>query len=151
MLCRRTASGIVVEMTFDVATHNASKCSDEIVNLPWICAADGVGDSDSVDTNLVNCFVDGEQVDQIRSERVFGREANFDAFGLDKFDHFERRFDNPRDVLAVGMLHEERRGADNDVQAVDACLYRNFGVGQRTPREEIIHNTTKHLKNICLV
>jgi hypothetical protein len=59
-------------MAFNIATDDASQSSDEVIHLTRIGAAYGVSNSDSIDTDFVNCPVDAEQVDQIRSEAVFG-------------------------------------------------------------------------------
>lgn len=65
-----TAAGIVVEVGLDVAGHDASEGADKVVDLPGGSATDGIGDTDTVDTDLVDGAVEGEEVDEIRTERV---------------------------------------------------------------------------------
>lgn len=66
------AVAVVVEVRFDVTAYDASEGSDEIVDLPWGCAAYGVGDTDAVDTDFVDGGVDGEEIDKVGAEGVFG-------------------------------------------------------------------------------
>lgn len=72
-------TSVVVEMTFNVTRDDATKGSDEVVYLTRISATDGIGDTDSVEADLVDGSVDREQVDEFGSERVFGRESDLDT------------------------------------------------------------------------
>ena len=60
-----------MKVAFNVAGYNTSECSDKIVHLSWISAANRIGNPDSVDTNLIDCLVDGEKVDKVGTEGVF--------------------------------------------------------------------------------
>lgn len=113
-----TASGIVVEMALNVATDDSSQSPDEIVHLSRVGTPHGVGDSDTSDSNLVDSAVDAEQVDQVGSERILGRESNFESLGFNKLDHLDRGLDDEGDVFSVGILAEERRGSDDDVDSI---------------------------------
>ena len=64
-----TARG-VVEMALDVAADNTAEGSHKVVDLSGRSTADGVSDTDSVDTDLVDGSVEREKVDQVGSERV---------------------------------------------------------------------------------
>lgn len=68
----RTASGIIVQMNLDVAADNPSEGPNKIVDLTRVRAADGISNADAVDTNLVDGLVDGEEVDEVGTEGVFG-------------------------------------------------------------------------------
>ena len=57
-------------MALDVAADDTSECSDKVIDLTRIRAADSISDADSVDANLVDGSVDGKQVDEVGSERV---------------------------------------------------------------------------------
>ena len=100
-----SAARVVVEMALDVAADDTTERSYEVVDLSgrstalqsvWLedacdlglhlCTYDGVGDTDSVDTNLVDGGVQGEKVDQVGSERVLGRESDLEALGLDELN-----------------------------------------------------------------
>jgi hypothetical protein len=70
---------VVVEMCLDVAVDNAPKCSHKVVHLSWRCATDGICNSNSVDANLVNSRVDGEQIYQVRAERVLAGESDLNT------------------------------------------------------------------------
>lgn len=72
-------TGVVVEMHLDVARNDTAEGADEVVYLAGVCAADGVSNTDTVDTNAVDRLVDGEEVDEVGPERVFRREADLDA------------------------------------------------------------------------
>lgn len=110
-----------MEVALDVTAHNTPERPDEVVHLPGVRTSDSVGDSDTVNTYLVNSTVDAEEVDEVGPEGVLGREADFDALRLDELDDLDSRLDNIGNVLAVGVLAEEGGGADDDVNTVDAC------------------------------
>ncbi len=57
-----------MKVDFDVTANNTAQCPDQFVNLAGVCAAHGVRNADSVDTDLVDSLVDREQVDEIRAE-----------------------------------------------------------------------------------
>lgn len=82
-----TTTSVVVEMRLDVTADDTSQRPDEVVDLSRVGTTDSVGDTDSVDTNLVDRAVDAEQIDELGTERVFGRESNLDALGLDELDN----------------------------------------------------------------
>lgn len=66
------AVAVVVEVRFDVTAYDTSEGADEIVDLSWGCASYGVGDTDAVDADFVDGGVDGEEIDEVGAERVFG-------------------------------------------------------------------------------
>ena len=66
-----THSGVVVKVNFDVAADDASKGADEVVDLTGVGASNGIGDTDTVNTNAVDGLVDGEEVDEVGAETVF--------------------------------------------------------------------------------
>lgn len=66
------AVAVVVEVRFDITAYDTAEGSDEIVDLSWGCASDGVGDADAVDADFVDGGVDGEEIDEVGAERVFG-------------------------------------------------------------------------------
>jgi hypothetical protein len=73
-----TAS-VVVEMRLNVASDNTPQSTNQVIHLTWSSTANGISDTNTVDANTVNSLVEGEQVDEVRSERVFGGESNFDS------------------------------------------------------------------------
>jgi hypothetical protein len=58
-----SASGVVVEVRFDVARDDGAEGADEFVDLAGVGAADCVGDSDAGYAELVYGFVDVEEID----------------------------------------------------------------------------------------
>ena len=84
-VCNGTAR-VVVEVALDVAADDTAKGSDQVVDLAGGGTADRVGDTDSVDTDLVDGSVEREKIDQVGSERVLGRESDFETLGLDELD-----------------------------------------------------------------
>jgi hypothetical protein len=50
-------------MGLDVTADNTSQCPDEVVNLSGVGTTDSVGNTDSVNTNLVDSPVNGQKVD----------------------------------------------------------------------------------------
>ena len=101
---RDGAASVVVEVRFDVAAYDSAECSDEVVYLTRGCATHRVCYTDSVDADFVNGRVDGEEVNQIGTERVFRGEPNFNAFGLDELDDLNRCVLDICHVFAMGML-----------------------------------------------
>ena len=52
-------------------------------------ATNRVGYAYAVDANLVDCLVDGEEVDEVRAEGVFSREADLNTPRFDEVNHFD--------------------------------------------------------------
>lgn len=109
------AASVVVEVSLDVATHDTSQHTDELVDLAGRGTADGIGDTNTVDTNLVDGGVDGQEIDEVRAERVFARESDLDALGLDVFDDFDGGVLDVGHVLSVRVLTEVRGGSNDDI------------------------------------
>jgi len=66
------AAGIVVEMSFDIARNDTTESADKVIYLSWTCATDCVCNTDSVHANFVDSTIDGEKVDEVRTEGIFG-------------------------------------------------------------------------------
>lgn len=62
-----TAS-VIVKMDLNITTYDASKCPNQVINLPRRSTSDGICDSDPMNTDLVDSRVYGEKVDEVRSE-----------------------------------------------------------------------------------
>ena len=122
------AAGIVVAVKLDVAGDDAAQRLDQIENLARIGDAHRIGDTDTVDADLVHGTVDGEQVDQVAAEAVLGREAHFQPLALDELDHFDGRVDDVGNVLAVRELAQKATRAEDDVDAVGARVDGELGV-----------------------
>lgn len=54
-----------MEMALDVTRDNTAKGAHEVVDLARVGATDSVGDTDTVDTDLVDSAVNGQQVDEV--------------------------------------------------------------------------------------
>jgi hypothetical protein len=121
-------SRVVVEMTLDVTADDASEGPDEIVDLSRVGTSDGIGYTDTVETDLVDRSVDAQQVDQVGSEGIFGRESDLNVLGLDVFNDFDGLLGDPGHVLSVRVFSEERRGTDDDVDTVNTRLDGETGV-----------------------
>lgn len=76
-------------MRLDITPDNSPQCPDQLVHLTRVGTPNGVGNTDTVHTDLVDCAVDGEEVDQFGTERVFRGETDFDALGLDELDDLD--------------------------------------------------------------
>jgi hypothetical protein len=131
-VCNGT-TGIIVEMRLDVTADNTSQSSDEIVDLSWRCTANCVRNTDSVYTDLVNCGVNGEEIDEVRSEGVFGGESDFDVVRLDIVDNFDCGVCDIGHILAVGMLHQIGRRANYDVTEAISKISRDTEAETYTP------------------
>ena len=126
-------SRVIVQVYLNVAAHDSAEGPHELIDLTGVRATDGVGDPDAVDANLVDGLVYREEVDEVGAERVFRREADLDALGLDKVDDFDRGLGDVGHVLAVRELAEEGRGTDDDVHAVHARLDRDARIVHVAP------------------
>ena len=58
-------SRVVVEMALDVAANDTTESSHKVVDLSGGSTADGVSDTDSVNTDLVDGSIEREKVDQV--------------------------------------------------------------------------------------
>ena len=131
---RDRAAGVVVAVELDVAVHHAAQRAHQVEHLARVGDAHGVGDADAVDADAVDRVVDGEQVDQVAAEGVLGREADLELLALDEVDDLDRRLDDLGNLLAVRELAQQARGAEQDVDAVDAGLDRDARVLHRAAR-----------------
>ena len=122
------AARVVMEMDFDVAGHNASEGADEVVDLSGRGTADCVSNAYSVDSDPVNGLVEGEEVNDVGAERVFGGETDLDALGLDELDDFDGGILDVGHVFAMRVFAKEGGGADNDIDAVHPCFNCDFGI-----------------------
>lgn len=120
--------GIVVEVTLDITADDPSEGSDEVVDLSRIGTSDGIRYTDSVQTDLVDGPVDGQQVDQFRSEGILGGEPDLDVLALDKLDDLDGLLGDPSHVLAVRVFTQEGRGPDDDIDTVHTRLDGESGV-----------------------
>jgi hypothetical protein len=117
-----------VEVALNVASDYTSKRSYEIVDLSRVCDTDSIGDTNSVDTHLVNGLIDAKQVNEVGSEGVLGGESNFDALGFDKLDNLNRSLGDVRHILAMGEVPQELGSAHDDIDTIDTGLDCDTGV-----------------------
>lgn len=75
-----------MQVDLDVALDNSAKRADEFVNLTRVSTANGVGDTDAVNTDLVYGLVDGKEVDKIGPEGVLCRKADLDTWKSRNFN-----------------------------------------------------------------
>ena len=54
-----------MEVNLDVARDDTAEGADEVIDLAGVGATDGVGDTDTVDTDAVDGLVNREEVDQV--------------------------------------------------------------------------------------
>jgi hypothetical protein len=78
-----------VEVRLDIAADDTPQRPHQVVHLTRVRATDSVGDTNSVDANLVDSAVDREEVGELGAERVLGRETDLDTLGLDELDDFD--------------------------------------------------------------
>jgi hypothetical protein len=116
----------------NVAGDDTTTGTDKVVDLTGRGASDGIGDTDTVDTDLVDGTVDGEQIDKIRSERVLRAETDLLALALDELDDFQSSVLDVGHVLAVAVLAEVAGGSDNDIETVNTSLDGDLGILEMT-------------------
>lgn len=112
------AAGVVMEMYLDVARHDAAEGADEVVDLAGGSATDGVSNTYAVNADSVDGAVELEKVDEVGPKAVLGREADLDSSALDVVDDLDGGLLNGYHVLAVGVLPQEARCADDEINAV---------------------------------
>ena len=54
-----------MQMDFNVTADNPPKSSYQVVDLSRIGTTNGISDADTIHTDLVNCLIDGEQINEI--------------------------------------------------------------------------------------
>ena len=54
-----------MQVDFDVALDDASKCTHKVIDLAGVSTAYCVRDTDTVDTDLVYGLVNGQEVDKV--------------------------------------------------------------------------------------
>lgn len=64
--------------------------SNKIVDLSGRGASNRIGNTNTGHSHLVDGAVDGEEIDEVGSERVFTGEANLETLGLDEFNDLNR-------------------------------------------------------------
>ena len=112
-------AGIVVQMDLNVTADDASKRPYKFVDLTRVGASNGIGDSHPVDTDLVDSLVNREQVDQVRTERIFRREPDLDSLGLDEVDDFDGRFGDIVHILPMREFTEEGGRSNDNVNTIN--------------------------------
>jgi hypothetical protein len=112
-------TGIIVQVDLNVTTDNTPERPNKFVNLTRVSTSDCIGDSHPIYANLIHGLVNREQVDQVRTERIFRRESDFDSLGLDEVDNFDGRFGDIIHVLSVREFTEEGRRSDDDVDTIN--------------------------------
>jgi hypothetical protein len=123
-----SAARVVVEVSLNVTRDDTTESADEVVDLARRSTTNGIGDTNTVDTNLVDSAVDGQQIDQVRAERVLRRETNLLALALDELDDFKSSVLDVCHVLAVAVLAEVARGSNDDVESIDTSLDSDSGI-----------------------
>lgn len=101
-----SAAGVIMEMSLDVTGNNTTEGADEIVDLSRRCAANSIGDTNTVYADLVHGGVEGEEVNEVGAERIFAGEADLDIVRLDEVDNLNGSVCDVGHVLAMRMLHE---------------------------------------------
>ena len=66
------AASVVVEMGLDIARNDATEGTDEVIDLAGRSAANGIGNTDTVNADLVNRAVEGKEIDEIGAEGILG-------------------------------------------------------------------------------
>lgn len=55
---RRTHAGIIVQVNFNVAADDATKRAHEVIYLSRVRASDGVSNTNTIHTDLVDSLID---------------------------------------------------------------------------------------------
>lgn len=57
-----------MKMDFDVAVDDTPQSPNKVIHLSWVGASNSIGDTNTVDTDLINSLVDGKEVDKVGTE-----------------------------------------------------------------------------------
>jgi hypothetical protein len=120
----------------DVAANHTSQCAYQIVHHTWGSTAYRISYSHSVDTGPIDGLVEGEDVDEVGSERILGRETHFDSLRLDVFNDLESSLLNNLHALSMRVFPQETACPDNEVYAIHSAFNLMDGLavmaGKRT-------------------
>ena len=108
-------SSVVVEVSLNITTDNSSQDANQLVDLARRGTADSVSNTNTVDTDLVDGGVDGQEINQVGTERVLTGETDLNTLGLDKLDDFNGSVLDVGHVLAVRVLTEVGRSTNDNV------------------------------------
>jgi hypothetical protein len=97
-------------------------------NLARRRTAHCIRNTHAIHSYLIYSAVDGQEIHEIGSERVFRAESDLLALALNELDDLERGILDICHIFAVTVFAKVARSADNDIQAVDACLDGNLGI-----------------------
>lgn len=131
-------AGIVVEVSLDVTADNTAQDTDELVDLAGRGTANGVGNTNTVNADLVDGGVDGQKVDQVGTEGVLTGETDLNALGLDELDNFNGGVLDIGHILAVGVLTEVRGGTNDNIARYSQFEFK-FDFGQSTDNSHSIN------------
>lgn len=59
-----------MQVDLDVTADYSTEGTNEVIHLARVCTADGIGDTNSIDTNLIHSLVNGQQVYEVGAEGV---------------------------------------------------------------------------------
>lgn len=76
-----------MEVSLNVTADHTSQCPHQFVNLSSVGTTNSIGNTNTVDTNLVDGSVDREQIDEFGSERVLRGESDLNTLGLDELNN----------------------------------------------------------------
>ena len=104
-------------------------------------------DVHSVNTSLINGLVEGEDIDEVGSERVFGREAYFNSLAvvivslpichrqrnqndlrLDVFNDLNCGLLDEFHALSVAVFPQEAGGSDDEIDTINTALDCLLGI-----------------------
>jgi hypothetical protein len=117
-----------MQVYFDIAADDTAKGANEFVNLARVCTTNSVGNADAVNPNFIYRLVDGKEIDEVGAEGILRREADLNAFWLDKVDDLDRGLGDIGHVLAMRKFTEEGWRANDDIDAIYARLDGDAGI-----------------------
>lgn len=61
----RTHSSVIVQVDLDVTLDDSTERAHKVIDLAGVGATNGIGNTNTVDTDLVNGLVDGEEINEV--------------------------------------------------------------------------------------
>ncbi len=122
------AAAVVVPVKLDPAADRVANISHKPLDLTRCRHPDRVGDPYAVDAKRVDGPVDVEQIGALGAQRILAGEAHLHARCLEHTDNDSGLVDDLRERAAVAVFAQQLRGAEQQIDAVDAAVDSMAGV-----------------------
>jgi hypothetical protein len=60
-----THAGVIMQVDFDIAAHDASEGPDKVINLARVRTAHCISNADTIDPNFIHCLVYRQEIHEV--------------------------------------------------------------------------------------